>query len=557
MSCPPELILAQFVDRALAEADAAATADHVAGCDDCRVRVDGLRREASLFREALAGDVAVPVIPAFDPPLSTGAWTVALLITGVGAGLASTVPVSLTDWLPWSSRFDIWALGELLLTLVPWLMQRGGALMTIVIEVIAALAALGALFWLARRVGPWRRHPLLLALPLLLAIGAAMPVQALDLRRSDQGTIHVPAGETIADTLIAIGGSVEIDGDVEGDLIAAGERVVVRGRVGGQVFAAAETVAIEGVVGGGVIGAGGSLSISGEVAGSVVGFAETLQAGPGRIGRNLYGFGKTVQVAPGAGVAGNAVLFSRDATVSAPIGADVLGFAAVLDLGSTVGGGVTAYAGRVLLLAPARVARDVTAFVPGDDRVTVSPGAEIGGELKVEIRAEEHAEEHDGVGGYVVLQLLRFTAAFLTGAVILALVPGLRRVQLDTVGQTLLSAGVGLVTLVAVPILALLTALTLIGLPLAVMGLVLWLAGLYLAKVVVGHYLGARILAAVSGEPKHFLVTLAVGLAVVIVAVNVPFIGGVASFLLTVVGLGLLVLFLWGAVRDRNRATAI
>jgi hypothetical protein len=45
---------------------------------------------------------------------------------------------------------------------------------------------------------------------------------------------------------------------------------------------------------------------------------------------------------------------------------------------------------------------------------------------------------------------------------------------------------------------------------------------------------------------------LAVGLLLVIVAVNLPFVGGLFNFLMTIAGLGLLVLFL----RDRWRVLA-
>jgi hypothetical protein len=102
---------------------------------------------------------------------------------------------------------------------------------------------------------------------------------------------------------------------------------------------------------------------------------------------------------------------------------------------------------------------------------------------------------------------------------------------------------------VAVPIIAVLVAATIIGIPVAMLGLLLWLAGLYLAKVVLAHVIGAR-LVDMSGNPRHFAVALAIGLLLVMVAVNLPFIGGLLNFVLTICGLGLLVLFVWRTFRD-------
>ena len=103
------------------------------------------------------------------------------------------------------------------------------------------------------------------------------------------------------------------------------------------------------------------------------------------------------------------------------------------------------------------------------------------------------------------------------------------------------------VSLVAVPGVAVLVAFTLIGLPLAAIAIVLWLIALYLAQIVVAYVVGARLL---RGRGSHYAALLALGLAVVMLVVNVPFLGGLVSFLLTICGLGLLALFLWDRLRD-------
>ena len=140
--------------------------------------------------------------------------------------------------------------------------------------------------------------------------------------------------------------------------------------------------------------------------------------------------------------------------------------------------------------------------------------------------------------------------------ILLALVPGLRGVAIQTTGNALLAGGVGLVTLVSVPIIAVIVAITIIGLPVAVVGFLLWLVGLYFAKIVIAHIIGGRVLKAPRSD-RHFAVALAVGLAVVIVLINLPFIGHILNFLMTLCGLGLLMIFLWDAFRGGPSGEAI
>ena len=363
-----------------------------------------------------------------------------------------------------------------------------------------------------------------------------MPSHALDIRH-DEKSVIIPARETINDTLIVFGETVQIDGDVVGDVIAAGSRVSIRGRVGGQVVTAGESVTIDGEVGGSVLGA----------------VSETLVVTSPRIAGNLYAAGSTIDVDRRAKIEQNAVMAGERLQLAGAVGRDVLAGAENVEVSGTIGGQLTAYAKEIALRAPAQITGNVNAHVSRADRLSVAPGAVIGGELKTTLMAShEHTNEYL-TGEFYVFQLLRFAAALLTGVIVLALVPGLQRVELDRGGDALLAGGVGLVTLVATPIIAVLTAITFIGLPIGLFGLLLWMVGVYLAKVVLAQFVGARLLKA-GDEPRHYTVTLALGLALVIVVVNLPFIGGLLNFVLTILGLGVLVLFVWRFYRAADAA---
>ena len=54
--------------------------------------------------------------------------------------------------------------------------------------------------------------------------------------------------------------------------------------------------------------------------------------------------------------------------------------------------------------------------------------------------------------------------------------------------------------------------------------------------------------------PPHYAATLIAGLVIVIVAINLPFIGGLANFVLTLVGFGMIVSLLLARF---NRGAAV
>lgn len=528
-TCPSELTLSMHADRELPADEAVAIELHLASCAQCRTRLAGLRSEASIVAAALAHDAEPVTPPAYRRPVSR----VAMAATAAGGMLVAILVAVASDLVSgllqgpvtWFNPFDAGTFADLGVDAAIFLAKHGGAIM-------AALAktALMAVFttlvgWLAFARRGRGRGPLLLTALLAIVVLQPLPSQALTIRH-DETAVFVPAGETIDDTLVAVGETVEITGDVTGDLIAVGRRVVISGHVGGQVFTAAKSV-----------------TITGEVDGSVLGVAsDTVRIASNRIGRNVYAAGSTIELSDDARVASNAVVAGERVQIAGFVGRDLFGAGQDINVSGSIGGALNAYAEHIALLAPARVAGNVTAHVEHANDLTVSPSAVIGGEIETAIMKSHERNEYLTLEFYA-FQLVRFAAAFFAGAILLALVPSMRRISIDSASSALVAGGVGLVTLVAVPIIAVLVAVTVVGLPIGLFGLMLWVVGVYLAKVVVAYFVGARLLEA-ADNPRHYTLMLALGLALVIVLINVPFIGGVFSFALEILGLGLLVLFL-------------
>ena len=131
-------------------------------------------------------------------------------------------------------------------------------------------------------------------------------------------------------------------------------------------------------------------------------------------------------------------------------------------------------------------------------------------------------------------------AAFVFGLVTLWLFPGLRNLTVAAGMEGVKTAGVGLLTLISLPIIAALVAITVVGIPLTILGFILWIVGIYLAGIVVANFIGRLAMP----DSDSIALPLLVGLAIVTVIEMIPFLGGVIGSILTIVGLGLLVQYL-------------
>jgi hypothetical protein len=115
------------------------------------------------------------------------------------------------------------------------------------------------------------------------------------------------------------------------------------------------------------------------------------------------------------------------------------------------------------------------------------------------------------------------------------------------------SGGIGLAAAVTLPVAAILLCVTIVGIPLGILTFVLGAIGLFLAKIVISQIIGRAAFRAPQGPP-HYAATLITGLVIVIVAINLPFIGGIANFVLTLVGFGVIVSLLLARI---NRDAAV
>jgi cytoskeletal protein CcmA (bactofilin family) len=540
MMCPSEYTCSVFAEGELPETEAREIARHLENCKACDRLVAALRAESRLLVQCLQDidldeAVEVPTISAVPQRLSVlqftfwilGAALAFRLSTGILFGLQLPADLEWLDPRAWALNLGVFV------DAVVYAIQNGPFAVSGAIEATVFVAFAMALF--AGMAYLFRRSPAVSTVfGVLLAIGLfSSPSYAIDIRKGAAASI--PAGETVDDTVVlrpeGTNNSIVVAGTVKGDVIAVGDVVTISGNVDGNVIAGARRV-----------------EISGNVTGSLLGAAQTVMVS-GHVGRNFAGFATNLNVAKSTVISGNAAVFSSDLLLDGRTERDLLAFAALADLRGDVGRNVVIRGGQVHVSAPARIGGDFTAHVPKEENARIDSGVVIAGKKDIQVVPRTQGPSRYFTLSFYVWQIVRILAAFITGLILFRLFPWLLSAGLTSGKDWLKAGGLGFAVLVAVPIAAIIVGITVIGLPIALLSIFLWVAGLYLSKIIVAEFVG-RSLMKTSGA-----VPLLAGLLLVIVAVNLPWIGGLINFLLCLLGLGAITIAIYKAVTRRHELT--
>jgi anti-sigma factor RsiW/cytoskeletal protein CcmA (bactofilin family) len=536
MKCPKEFRYALFVDGELPEHEAREIAAHLESCDACDRLVTALRGENRVLVQCLQDiDLEEAEVPEFSatPARSIGAAKFALVV--IGAALAFKISTGLVfgfdlpaevEWL--NPREWALSLGVAVNAGV-YAIQNAGFLTDTAQSVVLAALAGFLLFGMSRAFKRGAAASSIIGIGMAIAL-TSTPSYAVDLRKGAAASI--PATETVDDTVFASADNmvrnVDVAGTVKGDLFTVGEVVTVSGTVEGNVIVVARRVEISGTVGGTVFGAAHTVMISGKVA------------------RNLINAGDNINILKTGEIGGNWVTASRDATVDGNIHRDLISAATTLDLRGNVGRHVAFFGEQVSLAGASHVGGNLHARVGKEENVRVATGAVIEGQKNLLLHERTSRSNRYLTLRFYVWQTVRVITLFVTGLLLFKLAPSLIPSRFVSGTDWLKAGGVGFATLVAVPVAAIIAAVTIIGLPIALVSFVLYLGACYFAKVIVAEFVGRSVMHNTGA------LSLLAGVFLVIVAVNLPWIGGLINFVLILLGLGAIAVTIYNNLVQRR-----
>ncbi len=337
-------------------------------------------------------------------------------------------------------------------------------------------------------------------------------------------TVLVQEGRVIEDDLYASGGTIFIEGEINGDLVALGQRVIVTGVVHGDVT----TVS-------------GTTSIFGQVDGSVRTLSLTYTQ-DSAVGDDVLALGWRARVDESVG--GDAIFYTWSANVLADVGGSVFGeVMGRLFIDGAVDA-VDAGAYRMELgpgaSASGAVAHNpglVATYIPGlTSTVTIDPSAQVATVVDLPVAAPPLVVR----SGRWAISTLLFLSTVFTGSLFIGLAPAwTRRARFRTLRP--LSFLTGLAVLVLAPVVAFLMALTVVLFPLGVILFAFWAVMLIGGAVPALIRLGTTVLR----RPDAMVAGLALGALMWRVLQFIPLLGpliwlvavsaGTGSFVLAIV----------------------
>lgn len=424
-----------------------------------------------------------------------------------------------------------------------------------------------------------------LILAIVLIASVAMPALALESRGGDN--VVIAADEVIGDDLYVGAGTFTLDGTVKGDLVVFGGTITINGTVEGDLLAAGQAVIINGVVEDDVRASGAAITVSSGAT----------------IGDDLVAAGYSLEMANGSQAGGDLLFAGFQALLAGDVAGDVTVAANSVTIDGSVGGDVEAEVGEAGVGPPF----SPFMFMPGMPQVpavpgglTVGPNASIDGKLSYTGPAEadiptdvvpepeytpsvapgEETKEAPSIGQRILDWVLDFIRSFISllivGLLVVWLAPKCVKQFVDVLAdKPLPSLGWGVVAFFAIPIAIFIVAgfsaalavifgvLTvgklsataiLIGLFLAfAIFLVAYLMAVWGAKIVVSVWLG-RLIAQRSSTTldQSRIWPFLIGMVIVVALTSIPYLGGLISFVITLLGLGALGLWLWRAYKSAS-----
>ncbi len=323
--------------------------------------------------------------------------------------------------------------------------------------------------------------------------------------------------------------NVTVDASVSGDLVAAGGDVLINGDVEQSLLAAGGTINVRGSVGQNSRVAGGTITINGPVH------------------QDLVVAGGTVTVGSGAVVSGDLLISGGTVRIEGHIMGQVRASGGTVVLDSPVDGNVTVRQVDSLEIGKDAVIKGKLLYSSAKE-ATVASGAQLTGGIEYTKVAQRSGFDGRIRGLFSAATLISILSTFLLALALLYWLNRLTRPVVEHAYKKMPeSIGIGLVTLIVVPVISLILLITLIGMKFAAaLGLV------YVISVLLGSTLASLLLGSIimrlvnkSSELKLDWVVALVGAVSGAILMVIPLIGWVILSVLFLAAFGSLIKFIY------------
>lgn len=323
------------------------------------------------------------------------------------------------------------------------------------------------------------------------------------------------------------------------DIFAGAERIEVFGFVDGDIYAGCENITIEGKVADDVLVGCRRLTVNGIIADGIIFFGETLLIN-GTVHGDVMAFGKEIRISDRAKLKGNLYVGCAELIhEGGPIAGFIKGGIGSAYLNGQIGQKVDITVGKI------NFGEKYTAgggtFITTDHEFDPESLDYVPPDLDVAF--EEHRMFFQNLFFY-----WSFLAALVTGIILFTLFKNFSRDYLTFADKNLpLHTGVGFLLLIAVPVAVIILAIFLVTIPVALILLALFLIVVYLSILFSSLYIGEYLLKLMTKETgkKSLIFPLLLGLIIVVLLPQIPFLGVLFTLVFISFGAGSLIMYIW------------
>jgi hypothetical protein len=324
--------------------------------------------------------------------------------------------------------------------------------------------------------------------------------------------------EVINDDVYFAGSSVLVDGTINGDLVVAGGEIKVTGTINGGIIAAGGSILVNGNVTNDIRVAGGEVRIGGDV------------------GDNVLVFTGQFNLEKNAKIARDLTMGAGNAVIDGTVNGNINGGVSDLEMRGVTKGNVTLEINNNIKIFPG-------ATIGGNLEYTAPHQGEISGIVSGKTTYKETPIKKEDIRSKIGSEIIGYLWLLLIGIVSLMLAPVLTQKNSDMVSakplKNLLS---GLLFLIITPIVVVLLLITIIGIPLSLIILTIYIIFLYISRIYVGFWIGQYVLKKLKKETRFRVLTMALGLIIVFIGINLPIIGIFIHIVILLLGLGAIIL---------------
>jgi len=343
-------------------------------------------------------------------------------------------------------------------------------------------------------------------------------------------TVRINTEDSLSSNVFASGQFIEMMGYIDNDFFAASRHLLINGTITDDVMAAAQMLSVRGSIDEMLIGAGETVVIDGV------------------IGGDTFIAGREIRIAENARIRGNVALAANTVVLE---GGNIDGWLRVaaehINLNGSINNYVELYSSNVNFGPNYSATYSTT--ITTDEPIYRENLGNTPENLTIMVKKEPFLP-------VLLFKVWFYLSMLITGLVLIRV---FQQTSVDlyrfSTERLFKNTGVGLLTFIMVPLTIVVMLFLVVTIPLSIILSLLYGLALFVSYLLVAMTLGVLAITYFKEESTSvYYWGLALGIVLIAIFANIPFIGWIVNLLLLFFGLGTLTFYIWTMSRSEEKA---